>query len=373
MSIGAISPTIDARTLIPVVMGIGLTAFTVNNASSMSKDDDRASHEPFFILAVQLIGFAIVGAALYIVGWSAENGGRLKNGDLKAENIFIVALGALIVIVAIRGAWSGFVNSSPTSPWDRGLLDRVSTFMTFAMAMLIVVLFGMLLDLVLIRASTVRVSTVIPLITGLVIVVLAGASFLLRSLGGKDPSPRVFAMSRRQQEHLLKYLNNAHGSWMQLFMRPVGELEPVRIFSVDVWSTDLGWYFRAEDAYALARYHSWSANHLRTPVAALHLQRVSVFAGDKPASMRGLRVTQTTRRLWWIDAWRSHRQEPPSVDDVNSSECKAGLIHVSHAQLEKAGLIVTIGSASTVPRDENGYLPQRSPSVTESTCAADLT
>ncbi|MFZ1153632.1 MAG: hypothetical protein WAN93_01870 [Solirubrobacteraceae bacterium] len=323
-------------------MGVGLAALTTHSTSNESAESERPWHAPFFILAVQLIGFAIVGIALYIVAWSVENGHSLAGGDLRAENRLIVALALLIVVVAIRNAWTGFANSSSTSPWGRGLLERVDTSLKLFLAVLLIVLLGLLLDEVLLRigASAIKTSRAIPLITVVLVFGLGAAFYLLRRLAGGDPS---VAMPRRQRQCLLGGLDDASGSWISVRLKPIGELEPDLAFSATVWSTDRGWYWQPDDAFALARYHSWAANHARTPVAALHLQRVSVIAGTMPDAMRGMRITRTTRRLWWIDARRSHREQPPLISDAGSPERKVGLVHIAYEQLQAAGLIVTVG------------------------------
>jgi hypothetical protein len=268
---------------------------------------------------------------------------------LRAENRFIAALALLIVVVAVRNAWAAFVNSPSAAPWDRGLLDRLQTTLMLLMAVLLVVLLGLLLDevLILIGTSSIKLAKATLLITALLVCGLGAAFYLLRRFVGGDPSPRVFLMLRRQQQRLLEHLDNAPGSWMPIRLRPVGELEPNLVFSATVWETARGWYWRPDDAYALGRYHAWAANHLRTPSPALHSQRVSVFAGDSPYARRGMRTTRTTRRLWWIDAWRSHRDRPSSISDRDSPEFNAGLLHIAHDELRDAGLIAVVGLAPT--------------------------
>ena len=341
----------EARALIPVVMGVGLAALTTNQTSRPSREGERhAWQAPLFILAVQLVGFALVALALYVVAFSVERGRPLSAEDVGVENRLIAALALLIVIVAVRNAWNDFVRSSEISPWDRGLLDRVTTLLMLTIAVLLIVLLGLGLDELLIQigTSSLRMSKALISITGLLVVSLGAAFYMLRRLVGGDPSPRAFAMLRREQLGLLRELDGAHGGWVPIRIRPVGELDPDLVFSALAWSSERGLYWRPDDAYALARYHSWVGDHAKVPTVSLHLQRVSVLAGEIPDSMRGMRITSTTRRLWWIDAFRSHRGELPLVSDAGSPERRAGLVHIAYEQLQAAGLLVTVGPASSV-------------------------
>lgn len=342
----------DARALMPVVLGVGLATLTAYDTSAGDMKRQRPWHEPLFILATQLVGFAIVGAALFVAAWSAERDHPMGPADLKAENLFIVALGGLIFIVAVRRAWTGVVSASDTRPWERGLLDKISMLLMMLLAIALITFLGMILDDLLIGTSRLRIASAIPLVLMLIVGALNGAFFLLRYVvGGGSLSPRAFAMSRRQQARMLSVLCHTRGTWLSLCLRPVGELEPDWHFCTSVWQTDHGWYFRTEDAYALARYHSWAAEHLRIPTAAFHLRKVSIFAGPRPLSWRGVRITPTTRRWWWLDAWRSHRESPGHERD-DCVERRAGLVHISHHDLNEAGLIVVIGSqANGAPED----------------------
>lgn len=108
-------------------MGVGLAVVTTRDGRKSPDGRAPSRHEPLFILATQLVGFAIVGVALFIAAWPAEKGQRLGPRDLKAENLFILALGAMIAIVAVRNAFVRFVDASTSYPWERGLLERAYT------------------------------------------------------------------------------------------------------------------------------------------------------------------------------------------------------------------------------------------------------
>lgn len=346
----------DARALIPVVMGVGLAALTAHDTSSASVEQGRPRwREPLFILTTQLIGFAIVGVALFIAAWSVEKGHQMGPGDLRAENLLIVALGGLIVLVAVRRAWTGVVSSSGAAPWDRGLFDKVAMLLMLVIAVIVTAFLGMLLDWLLIGTSTLKIAIAVPIVVILLVGALAGTFFLFRHMvASGSPSPRVFSMSRRQQARMLRLLSDADGAWLPMSLRPIGELETDLPFLADVWQTAHEWYFRPDDAHAIARYHIWAADHLRTPVAAFHLQRISVFAGPKPLAMRGMRITRTTRRWWWLEAWRSHREEPSHALDERSLERQAGLVRISHHDLKAAGFVITVGDSAMRAERPNG-------------------
>ncbi len=334
----------DASALFPVVIGVGIAVLTTNQAPNSAAGAEARRRAAMFTMAVQLLGFALVALALSIVGWYVENGRNVGPADLRVENWLIAVLAFLMVVVVIRNAWAGFVHSSPTSPWERGIIDRANTFMIFVQSVAFVVVLGVIVDgaLVAVGASANRVGTGIAVVAGVLLIVFCAVSFTLRYLLGADPSPHAVTMSRRQQQSLLRELSDASGSWVSISVRAAGELEPALALSATVWATDRGWYWRAGDAYALARYHSWAGGHAKTPVAALHLQRVSVIAGKFRDSMRGMRITSTTRRLWLLEAWRSHRDESPLVSDAGSPERRAALVHIAYEQLQAAGLVATV-------------------------------
>jgi hypothetical protein len=328
-------------------MGVGLAVLSTNHVPNSSEGGDRRK-AALFTMAVQLIGFALVVLALSIVGWYVESGGKyVGHKDLKVENWLLAGLAFLIVLMVIRNAWAGYVQSSATSPWDRGIVDRANTFMTFLQAVTVLAVLGAILDwaLIAVGISAIKVGSAILLVVAVLAVVFIAAAFMLRYLLGTDASPHTATMSRRQQRSLLQALDDAPGAWMSIDVKAVAELEPDLALSVTVWTTDGRWYWRPDHAYALARYHSWAGSHATTPAAALHSQRVSVVAGKFKDSIRGMRITGTTRRLWLLDAWQSHRRVPPLVSDADSPERRAGLVHIAHEQLQAAGLVVTVRPA----------------------------
>lgn len=336
--------------LVPVLMGVGLAVLSSKGTSSASAADERTVRRAsLFTLVIQLVGFAMVGFAAYVVGWSLEHDRPIERGDLKVENWLIVALALLIVAVAVRNAWSGLTGSRASCPWDRGLLEVIGEFATFGLALSLIVLLGLALDLFLtfVGASVVKPLSTLGLSAGLIIVLITAALiFQLRTLCGPY---RSVAMPLREQQRMLKHLGDAAGSWITINIKPAAVLEPALSFSVSIWAKDGGWYWRPGDAYALSRYHLWAANHAKTPDPALHSQRVSVWAGDLAASRRGMRITNTTRRLWWIDAWRVHRDKPQSFVEVGSPEQRADLVPIGYDELRAAGLTATVEQAAAIP------------------------
>lgn len=335
---------VEPSGLLPIVMGIGLTVLagrSVATTRGRGRGEQSQWQAPFFDLAVLLIGFAIVGAALWVLGWSIESGHRLKPADARAENRFIIALGLLILATAAWTAWTGFFHSSATTPWERGHLDRIPQLISFTLAILVVSLVALGIDEALISTARIKGAPATFVIGAILILGLGLSWTILRLLSGGNPSPRAFALSRQQQLRLLCALEHASGSWVSVQVQALGELEPALAFSATIWVTQHGWYWRSEDALALPRYHSWAANHVTVPTPALHAQRLTMFAGPSPRSARGLRITQTTRRwLWRLDTWRTRRETLPPPADASSPERLAGLVHISPEQLQDAGLQV---------------------------------
>ncbi len=342
----------NTSALITVVVGIGLAVLTANYISGHKHDGERGRRAALFTMAFQLIGWTLAGAALFIPAWYAERNRPVGPGDLKVENWFIIALAVMLVVVVIRNAWSGFVRSSPDSPWDSGFLDRAYSGILFVGTAAFIALLGMCSDWALIEMgdSTRRVGGPALMFLLLFLVVFGVVSLIVRYVLVQDVSSGAATMSRRQQGNLLRELGDAPGLWLSVSVRAAAELDPCLAFSATIWSTGRGWYWRPDDAYALARYHLWAGNHARTPFAALHLQRVSVVAGKFKDSVRGMRITSTTRRLWWLGAWQTHRSELPLVADAGSPERRAALVHIAHEQLQAAGLVVTVRPALPAER-----------------------
>jgi hypothetical protein len=127
-----------------IVIGVGLAVLTTSDFTSRGRDGDPAQGQtPFFVLAVQLIGLAILGAALFVAAYSFENGHKLGPHDLKAENLFITTLVMLIVSLGVRNTWSRFFNAPATSPWERGLFDRIQPLIGFVIAIAMTALVGL--------------------------------------------------------------------------------------------------------------------------------------------------------------------------------------------------------------------------------------
>jgi hypothetical protein len=345
--------------LVAIVVGVGLAVLTTRDiASASSKDGQARTPTPFFVLAVQLLGLAIVGSALYIAAPSFESGHKLGAADLKAENLFIAMLVVLVVCLGIRTTWNSVASPPETSPWERGLLDRLQPVIGFLLAIVIVGFIGILIDETLIVAS-IKASSAYRLLLGIAILVagLSLVTFVLRLMVGETSSPRAFAQSRREQRRLLEKLSTNEGSWQMVRITAIGALESALSMTATIWVTKRGWYWRSEDGGALARYHRWAAHHARLPTPALHSRAITVFGGRILRSRRGLRITPITRRWWWIDAWRSHRDQPAPALDESLPEYEAGLVFISHCELHAAGLTVEIDAKPRSNDRRVGYTP----------------
>jgi hypothetical protein len=326
---------VSSTGLLPIVSGIGLAALA--GATSNDKGGSPRKRSALLDFVVLLLGFAIVGAALLVLGGSIETGRRLSPGDAKAENRLVVALFLLLGFTAARRAWAS-LQSDPLEPWDHGWLDRAPQILAFSFATIFVVLVGVGLDVGLIAMGAIHGGAVVYV--GLA---LAAASLIalaaMRLIGASNPSPLAFARSRHQQLRLLTALENSEGAWEPVWVRPADELQPSRPLCATIWITDRGSFWRSDDGYALARYHAWAATHVSAPSDALHAHRLSFFAGSRPDGMRGLRLTRTSRRwLWWMDAIREHRRQAASDADCSPAERAAGLVFVADHQLRDAGL-----------------------------------
>ncbi|HEV7943759.1 MAG TPA: hypothetical protein VGP17_13280 [Solirubrobacteraceae bacterium] len=337
----------SSNALLPIVVGVGLTVLSGGALAERRGDRDRPRWDAtlFFFLAVQLIGFCVVGAALYVLGWSIETSQPLGPQDLRAEKHFIMALLLLFVITAIFKTWTQNVESPGIQPWERGYPDRAAQLLGFTMALLIVVLVGLGVDESLISSADVKNSTAVFLIGGILVVALGFSWVILRRLSGGDPSPKVFFRSRRQQQKLLRTLDGVPGQWITVKVRAIAELDPPLALSAMVWVTRHGWYWVSDTAYELQRYHVWAANHALLPTKDLHTQWVSVFAGPKPESIRGMRIIRTAYgRPSWRARIKAHRQSPPPPGDASAHERDAGLVCISPEQLRQAGLqVITDG------------------------------
>jgi hypothetical protein len=339
---------IESSPLVAIIVGVGLAVLTSRDIMHARGDDGQTRRStPLFVLAVQLIGLAIVGAALYIAAYSFEGNHKLALNDLKAENLFIATLVMMIVFLGLRNAWNSMWDAQGAMPWERGLLDRLHPLPGLATAILIVSLVGLLTDETLIKLS-VQGGAVARLLLGTAVLAaaLAVVMLVLRLLVGGPSSPRGFALSRKEQRHLLQALASKQGFFQMVRVTAVGALEPALSLEATIWITREGWYWRSEDGGALARYHKWAAHNARLPTPALHAQALTVWAGLVLRSRRGLRLTPIRTRWWWIDAWRSHRDQPAPAPDRSRPEYEAGLVFISHSELLAAGLTVVIEAAS---------------------------
>jgi hypothetical protein len=338
---------IESSPLVAIIVGVGLAVLTSRDIMQ-ARGDDRQTRgsTPLFVLAMQLIGLAIVGAALYIAAYSFESARKLGPNDLKAENLFIATLVIMVVFLGLRNAWNSTSDEQGVMPWERGLFDRLHPLPGFLIALLIVALIGLLIDGILIKLS-VQEGGVARLLLGTAVVAigLGVVTLVLRLLVGGPSSPRRFALSRKEQRHLLQALAGKQGFFQMVHITAVGALEPALSLEATIWVTREGWYWRSEDGGALARYHKWAAHHARLPTPALHAQAVTVWAGLVLRSRRGLRLTPIRTRWWWIDAWRSHRDQPAPAPDRSRPECEAGLVFISHSELLAAGLTVVVEAA----------------------------
>jgi hypothetical protein len=229
--------------------------------------------------------------------------------------------------------------------WQIGVFDRMTPLLMLVLGVLLSVLVELAVLIGIADTANMRPAAALFVILGVLLVGIGIPMAILRMLVGIEISPEAFARSRRQQQKLLEKLGDAEGSLAPVVVRAAVEIVPSEAFDTRVWSTPRGWYWRVEDAWALARFHSWAANHAVLPTRALHMQRMSVLGGVWPDRMRGMRLTETTRRLWWIDAWRSHRQQHAAPEDVTGPERAAGLVYIPHQQLREAGLTVEVGTA----------------------------
>jgi hypothetical protein len=344
----------DSSPLVAIVVGVGLAVLTSRDIIARRDDGQTHEHTPFFVLAVQLVGFVIVAAALYVAAHSFENGHKLGAKDLKAENLFIATLVALVVFLGIRNAWNSVAHPPATSPWEWGLFDHLQPLIVFVVALPVAGLVTLLIDEALIAEST-KAGGVTRLLTGIAIVT-AGVSLvtlILRLIIGRQSSPTAFARSRHQQRQLLDHLAASDGYWQSVSVTAAGVLEPALSMSATIWVTTYGWYWLSEDGGMLARYHNWAAHHARLPTPKLHTQAVTVWAGRMLHSRRGLRITPITTHWWWIDAWRSHRDQPAPAPDKSRPEYEAGLVFISPGELQAAGLTVLIEAQAKTCRDNS--------------------
>jgi len=100
-------------------------------------------------------------------------------------------------------------------------------------------------------------------------------------------------------------------------------------------------YFRADDAYALVRYHEWAANHLTSPASAVHAQRLMLANPTRRADRHIAIKPWSGRRAVWLDVVRINRANHPSLAASASPESAAGLVRLPYERLSAAGLQIT--------------------------------
>jgi hypothetical protein len=355
---------VESNALLPIVMGIGLAVLSGGTlASSRMRGGDSGWRDPLFVLAVLLIGLAVFGAALYEIGWSIETGHRLPAAEARAENWLILTLALLLVAVAVRSAWVAFFYSSDSPPWERGHLDRLPPLIGFVMASLGVLLIGLIVDAIVLLVARFEPGASILIVAATLAVGVTSAWVALRHMSGGNPSPRALMMSRQAQLKLLAALDGASGEWLTVEIYPRGEVDCELSLSVTIWTAERGMYWRSDDAFALARYHNWVANHLLAPTPAVHRQRLTLANPTKRMARHMVIKPWTERRARWLDTLRMNRAAVDSCTDATSPEHAAGLVHVPYQQLSAAGLQLRIRGASTAKQQHSQPTPYDSAAV----------
>lgn len=338
---------VQASGLLSIVMGIGLPLMSGGLlAASRRRDDESRWRDALFVFAALLLGLPLFAAALYIAGSSIEHGQPLQPTEAKIENWLILALVAILVALAARTAWTSFFYSSDGLPWERGALDRIPHLLGFTLGSIVILSMGLVIAGVVIAVADLKADVPLLGIGCAIVLAVPAAWAALCAMSGGNPSPRAFMRSREQQRRVLAALEGAPGSWLSVEVHAIADLEPDLSLKAVVWHADAGGrYWRADDAYALCRYHRWAADHALAPCQALHAQQITAWAGSWPRSMRGLVITPHGR-LWRWRVWRAHRNaNAPAVG--GSAEQAAHLIEISDSRLCAAGLRVTTQSASS--------------------------
>jgi hypothetical protein len=328
---------IAANGLLPIVLGIGLA---VLSGGTFARGRGGAStwRDPLFVLAVLLIALPVFGAALYELGWSIETGRKLPAAEARAENWLILSLALLLVAVAARSAWVGFFYSTDSAPWERGYLDRLPQLLGFAAASLGVLLIGLVVDAVVLVVAKLEPGGATFIVAVTLALGVISAWVTLRLMSGGNPSPRALLMSRAAQLKMLSTVDGASGEWRSVEVSAVGRLDQTLSLSATVWITARGMYWRTDDAYALARFHDWVANHLEAPTPAVHTQRL-ILANPTRSQARHIELQPWAgRRERWLHALKMNRIDRLPCTDSTSAEHAAGLVHVPYDRLSAAGL-----------------------------------
>jgi hypothetical protein len=343
---------VESSGLLPIVLGVGLAVISGSTVARTRGGESRW-RDPLFVFAALLIGLSLLGAALYLLGWSIEKGHKLPPTEARAENWLILTLALLVGALAARSAWIGFFYSEEALPWERGHLDHLAGLWGFSLASLCVLLVGLLMDLVIFLIAKLEPGWSILLVAATVGVGLASAWAILRSLSGGDPSPRASVMSRRTQLKLLSVLDGAAGRWQAIEVSTIGQLDRPLALKATVWITSRGMYWRLDDVSALLRYHDWAANHLLAPTTAVHTQRLMFATPTKRHDKHLVVKPWRGGRSGWRDeltSFRVHQRVSPrhTPDGVAASpERAAGLVHVPDERLKSAGLRLVMTEAIT--------------------------
>jgi hypothetical protein len=237
---------VESSGLLPIALGIGLAVISGSTvAGSRSRGGESRWHDPLFVFAALLIGVSLLGAALYLLGWSVEKGHKLPRAEARAENWWILTLALLVVALAARSAWLGFFYSEDALPWEPGRREHHKRLWGFSLAALCVLSVGLGMDVVIFLIAKLKPGPSILLVAATVAVGLASAYGILRALSGGDPSPRAIAMSRRTQRKLLSELEGAAGRWQAIEVSTVGQLDRPLALKATVWITSRGMYWRS--------------------------------------------------------------------------------------------------------------------------------
>ena len=334
-------------------MGVGLPLMSGGLlAASRRRDDESRWRDGLFVFAALLLGLPLFGAGLYIAGSSIEHGQPLGPTGAKAENWLILAQVSILVALAARTAWTSCFYSSDGPPWERGVLDRVPHLLGFTLGSIVILSMGLVITGTVIAVAGLKADVPLLGIAAAIVFAVPAAWAALCAMTGGNPSPRAFMRSREQQRRVLAALEGAQGSWMPVEVRAIADLEPDLSLKAVVWHAHAGGrYWRADDAYAVCRYHRWAADHALAPCPALHAQRITAWAGAWPRSMRGLVITPHGR-LWRLRAWRAHRKANAQAVE-GSAEQAAHLIEIPDSRLRAAGLRIatpSVDAARNPPR-----------------------
>ena len=316
------------------------------SAVAGARDRRNDSRDPLFIFAVLLVGFAILAAALYLLGWSIEKGKTLPPVEARMENWLTLALALLVIAPAARSAWIGIFSGEDRPPWDRGFLDRVSQGLNFAMGSMAALLVGLVIVAIVFLIAKLEPAPAILLVAATAIVGLTSAWAILRATAGREASLHGLSISRSAQLKRLSTLEQADGRWQAIEVSTIGRLDRPIALQAMIYLTDRGMFWAAEDASALVRFHDWAANHLLAPTPAVHERRL-VIANLAVRADRHLEVKRWSgRRAQLLDSLRLNRVSRPVPTDATSPERVAGLVHVPYEQLRSAGLRMAIVDAT---------------------------